>query len=278
MFYLNKTEKFLRSNNYPIYENAILRNQWGDYYLWQRDLLNAENEYKKGAILAKKSTTTDEEIKAYQNLSKVYLLKGDQQKSKHYKEKYMSMKDSLNNALIKNLDTSINEIADIKKIQESQRINKYIWFSIIALCSSGLIIGVVQIKNRRKIKEKEILLKSKEELILQHEKSVEELEGKISTPIEEIIELAKKNNPLFYSKFLLANPNFQNNLLKINSDLNVSELTFCAYLFLGFQTKEIANYTFKSIKTIQNRKNSIRKRLNIPSSADINIWIQEHVV
>lgn len=188
------------------------------------------------------------------------------------------MKDSVNNALIKNLDTSINEIADIKKIQESQRINKYIWFSIIALCSSGLIIGVVQIKNRRKIKEKEILLESNEELILQYEKSVEELEGKISTPIEDVIELAKTNNPLFYSKFLLAHPNFQNNLLKINSDLNVSELTFCAYLFLGFQTKEIANYTFKSIKTIQNRKNSIRKRLNIPSSADINIWIQEHVV
>jgi hypothetical protein len=32
-------------------------------------------------------------------------------------------------------------------------------------------------------------------------------------------------------------------------------------------------YTFVTPKAVQNRKNRIRKKLNIPSEEDINVWI-----
>ncbi|MBN9337366.1 MAG: hypothetical protein J0I88_05890, partial [Chryseobacterium sp.] len=70
-------------------------------------------------------------------------------------------------------------------------------------------------------------------------------------------------------------PDFCNKLQMTYPDLLNSELAFCAYLKLNFSTKEIATYTFTAIKSVQNRKNRIRKRLNIPSEEDIYIWIDK---
>jgi DNA-binding NarL/FixJ family response regulator len=44
-------------------------------------------------------------------------------------------------------------------------------------------------------------------------------------------------------------------------------------LKLKFTTKEIAEYTFVSIKAIQNRKNRLRKRLFIENDTDLYDWI-----
>ncbi|WP_414844158.1 helix-turn-helix transcriptional regulator [Chryseobacterium sp. IT-36CA2] len=69
-------------------------------------------------------------------------------------------------------------------------------------------------------------------------------------------------------------PNVCAAILKINPRLISSELKFCALLFLNFSTKDIAEYTFTSPKTVQNRKNGIRKKLNIPSDTDLYLWFK----
>jgi DNA-binding CsgD family transcriptional regulator len=92
---------------------------------------------------------------------------------------------------------------------------------------------------------------------------------------DEIITLAKENSPRLLNKFRLVYPDFFDEIAKIHPNLKNSELIFCIYLKLNFTTKEIATYTFVTPKAIQNRKNRIRKKLNIPSEMDIYKWFND---
>ena len=97
---------------------------------------------------------------------------------------------------------------------------------------------------------------------------------RVNDEFDNILDLAKKNHPNFYTRFQEYYPSFQSKLLERNPGLQTSELSLLAYIYLDFQTKEIADYTFKSTKTIQNRKHLLRKKLNIPSGEDFYIWLK----
>lgn len=92
---------------------------------------------------------------------------------------------------------------------------------------------------------------------------------------DEILALAKENSPRLLSKFRLANPEFFDKISAIQPNLKNSELIFCIYLRLNLTTKEIATYTYVTPKAIQNRKNRLRKKLNIPSEVDIYKWFND---
>ncbi|MDV3928575.1 hypothetical protein CMT52_15835 [Elizabethkingia anophelis] len=92
---------------------------------------------------------------------------------------------------------------------------------------------------------------------------------------EEVIELAKKNDMVFFTKFTALYPDFVPALQKINPDLKRSELIFCAMLKLNFSSKEIASITGVLHTSVQKRKNKIRKRLHIPSEADLYFFFDQ---
>lgn len=92
---------------------------------------------------------------------------------------------------------------------------------------------------------------------------------------DEIIALAKENSPRLLNKFRLAYPDFLDKISLIQSNLKNSELIFCIYLKLNLTTKEIATYIYVTPKAIQNRKNRLRKKLNIPSNLDIYKWFND---
>lgn len=94
---------------------------------------------------------------------------------------------------------------------------------------------------------------------------------------DEILRLAKENSPRLLSKFKSLYPDFFEKLAEIQPNLQNSELIFCIYLKLNLSTKEVATYTFVTPKAVQNRKNRIRKKLNIASSVDIYKWFDEHL-
>ncbi|MCY0968372.1 helix-turn-helix transcriptional regulator [Chryseobacterium wangxinyae] len=93
---------------------------------------------------------------------------------------------------------------------------------------------------------------------------------------DEILRLAKDNSPRLLSKFKSLYPDFFEKLEAIQPNLQNSELIFCIYLKLNLSTKEIATYTYVTPKAVQNRKNRIRKKLNIASSVDIYKWFDEN--
>ena len=102
---------------------------------------------------------------------------------------------------------------------------------------------------------------------------ISDLEQKVNVAYDEVVQLAKNNDPAFFGKFREVYPEFCDKLLKINPGLVNSELKFCALLFLNFSTKEIATYTFVQPRAVRIRKIRIRKKLNIPSDQDINVWM-----
>ena len=85
--------------------------------------------------------------------------------------------------------------------------------------------------------------------------------------------LAKNDNIVFYNKFQEVYPNFSNKLKRIAPTLVLTELQLCAYLKLNFTTKAIAIYTKSSVESINQKKYRLRKKLNIPSDEDMNIWM-----
>lgn len=91
--------------------------------------------------------------------------------------------------------------------------------------------------------------------------------------LSEIIELAKQNSPVLYTRFNEFNPTFFKRLLVFTPGLLVSEQILCIYIMLNFDTKEIARYTRVSVKSIQARKHRLRKKLNIQSKEDITCWM-----
>lgn len=139
---------------------------------------------------------------------------------------------------------------------------KYILISILLLC---IILGYFLFFFYRKYKSK----------------SLDKIDKQIDQPVlsnnnlfNEITLLAKQNSPEFLTRFSDYNPSFTGHLLAI-SDLKSSEIRFCAYLYLNFSTKDIAEYTHTSVRTVQTKKYNLRKKLNIPSDVDIYLWFND---
>ncbi|MBL7704030.1 MAG: hypothetical protein JNM21_00655 [Taibaiella sp.] len=111
------------------------------------------------------------------------------------------------------------------------------------------------------------------EMILQKEQEARSLQLKLNSSFVELIDLAKSNHPQFWLKFNEAYPEVKNRLIKLVPGLKVSELTLAAYIYLGFSTKEIADYTFKSPKTIENNRSNLRKKFNVPQEDSFAVWL-----
>ena len=89
----------------------------------------------------------------------------------------------------------------------------------------------------------------------------------------ELYELAMSKNSLFITYFKSQFPDFFDKLLQISPNLISSELEICALLKLNLTTKEMAIATNSTIRAIENKKYRIRRKLDITSEIDVNIYI-----
>ncbi|KQT22329.1 hypothetical protein ASG31_03075 [Chryseobacterium sp. Leaf404] len=182
-------------------------------------------------------------------------------------EKYTLINDILTSA-----NNKIQEIPVKKLIKENEEISKNSktkLYSVIIrflLVSAGIFM-FLKVKHHKKSREDKKKLYSREE-----ENSP--LQKKVIEAFGEIIQLAKKNSPEFFTRFQEVYPEVISNLLKIDSKLRVSELTLCSYIFLGFTTKDIASLTFRTISTVRNRKHNLGTKLNIPTEESTELWFK----
>jgi len=148
----------------------------------------------------------------------------------------------------------------------------------IILCIALLITLLLFIWKYReyKQKKKKILFAQKIE-IEQNKQLIETLELKVNESFSELIELAKKNSPTFWARFQEVHPKFLKRMLCIDANFKSSELILCAYIYLGFSTKEIADYTFKATKTIENNRYNLRKKLGLAPEEDLILWLRNRV-
>lgn len=279
--YLKVTKKILQSEPNKVFERSIYESQLGDYFFSKNDFTNAIKQYEKAILLAKESSALKIVLHSYQKLSASYENLSDGKRSMMYLKKYTALSDSLNSPINTNFEISLTRILDEKKIKSSNEKNEIVLFFGILIIVFGIfaVRNYLRNKDKNSLKEKLLednkkIIKEKEETLSVNEELIQVLEKKVNEKFNELIQLAKANAPNFYVRFHEVYPSFQEALLGCNKKLTASDLTFYAYLYLDFQTKEIADFTFKSIKTIQNKKSSLRKKVNISSSEDLYVWIK----
>lgn len=212
------------------------------------------------------------------------------------KEKYNSLKSIIqpNNMLsvhaqtglsyfIKNSDSKNNSAKSvfltfkkknykIKLAHLHHENNKFIIYnaivSLFILSAIFFYFHMSMKKHKKLLKQNEFILQSKDML-------TEELEKKINeNKFNDLILLAKKNSPEFLILFKEVYPGFVLKLKEKDPKIRSSELAFCALAFLNFSTKDIAEYTFVTIRAVQIRKNRLRKKYNISSNEDFNSWMR----
>ena len=91
---------------------------------------------------------------------------------------------------------------------------------------------------------------------------------------KELRELAMKNDPLFLKRFEEVYYDFTKKIMKKHPDLIRSEFSLCAMIFLNFTTKEIAEYTFIQVRSVQTNRSRLRKKMQLSSSTNLDQYIR----
>ncbi|MCQ9640927.1 tetratricopeptide repeat protein [Chryseobacterium sp. WG14] len=232
----------------------------GYYYIEINNYEEAERNLNKALEVIKIEHTHFSYVaEVYQSLAELYKKMDDEDKAYYYLEKYTEEQGKTDSAQFATMNKTVDDfIAETKNESDWSR-NKLplaIALSIAAISISGVYVR--KIINRLRLKKRSL------------KKEADELKNHVHTKqFQEVVELAKKNDSSFLLKFKELYPDFVSILLKINPDLENSELTFCAMLKLRLSSKEIADYTFVQHRSVQQKKYRIRKRLNIPAETDI---------
>ncbi|WP_163515895.1 helix-turn-helix transcriptional regulator [Gelidibacter japonicus] len=224
-----------------VYDTAL------SYYLQAEKVVDFKNHINVKAL--------------YENIIQLYQVFGDSEKE----EIYLHKLSLLNLNVYENQNESLRKILIDKKTQKKKNFKNF----ILVLCTL-LILAVLVVylfyKNRTKILEEQEQLSQ----LYLNEKSRHK-----SKNTDNLINMLKKNDIAFISSFNEDFPEFTKKILAINPEITNTEIEFCALIKLNIPTKDIARYKFLSIRTVQNKKYIIRKKLNIPKDVDIYLWINK---
>ncbi|MET3537435.1 hypothetical protein [Chryseobacterium limigenitum] len=265
-YYLKKASTFIPKNVEKTTENSVAYQHLPYIYFTYNQLLKAK---VANDLLLKEVTNEQnlEQIKAgYDVKSKITGKLKDTVQAFKDLTIYNKIRDSIDQIDQKNIKKSYLNIIGEKEDNIEGKTKKLKFLTVLIILfvlfsTSGLVYLRKYIK--RKNIEKRNILQEKEEL-----------ESKVNDSFEELVLLAKENSPIFLVRFQEIYPEFCQEIIKINPNIQNSELIFCAYLYLNFSTKDIARYTFVTPTSVQMRKYRLRKKINIPPDVDIYIWMK----
>ncbi|WP_312345491.1 tetratricopeptide repeat protein [Chryseobacterium binzhouense] len=266
-FYLDLGEKMAATKKFPLFQESILQRNQGRYFMEKNDYAKAVFYLEKSLAISKQLNKPQDVKETHKMLAKAYKSLKDDEKSVQNLEKYTAITDSLLAERQKIQHLPIEKVIKEKEESSKKSFSKLylIIFAIVLLFAVIYFISRKKFSAKSLEKEMEISLKEEENLQLQQ---------KVNEKFDDIIQLAKNNSPEFFTRFQEIYPHVISNLLKVNPRLRVSELTLCAYIYLGFNTKDIANYTFRTISTVRNRKHNLRTKLNIPAEESTELWFK----
>lgn len=270
--YINMGDLYVRSKNT---DSAFY------YAKKSQELLNTLKHYDKRYQLNIYSEQA--EILIIQNKHKLaipILIKAlDLSKKNNFDELSLDFLKSLNICFAKTKDNSspyyLHYLAISKTYEENNTLNfgekaafffknnyyiRNFGFVIILILLTTTSI-IIYVKNQKTKKIADQLFVQKQE----NEKNTEIIASQKMT-LEEIIELAKNNESAFLMHFSEYNTAFYNKLCTDFPELSNTQKKVIALSYLYFTTKDIANITNTSLRTIQNHKYNIRKILKMDKS------------
>ncbi len=166
-------------------------------------------------------------------------------------EKFEALLQQVEQNLLQSKYNSINRMLDI---QPSQKLTQRIWIVILSvfLILAGALFFYI----------KWTASKKKEEILINPDN------------FDNLLKMAESDDAGFMNAFEQLYPDFTQKLLNINSSLSRTEIEFCALLKMNQTTKQISILKSIEVRTVQNKKYRIRKRLNLPESTDIYNWFE----
>ncbi|MBP2616976.1 tetratricopeptide repeat protein [Chryseobacterium jejuense] len=261
LYYCHKALKLSISRKDTVRQGSISGNIGRVYY---------ENNNQDSALFyLKKALPLMEQNKSYllknvyDDLALVYEKQKDYKNSLYYRNKYKKLDDSLRNTEKK----AVNKESIQANEKNKQQANRFYFILggvlvillIIIYFATRYFIGYQ--KERKEKKQKEAV--------------ISDLEDKVNDAFEEVIQLAKSDDPAFLPRFKEVYPDFYKKLSETYPFLTSGQLKFCALLRLNFSTKEIAHYNHLTIRGIEIKKNRLRKQLDISSFEDLNNWMMK---
>ena len=91
---------------------------------------------------------------------------------------------------------------------------------------------------------------------------------------EELVQLAKTNSNNLVVRFTQLYPNCVHNLKTKHPEITNADLQMCIIIYWNFTTKEIAKYTYLTIRSVQTKRSRLRKKVGLSPDADIYQYIQ----
>lgn len=268
--YLNKSLSLVKKYKIPVFYNT---------FTYLGNLEEKIGNHQKALAFYDKSLANMREVgnrnsirDTYRFLSDYYRKYNlDKTKAGEYELAFSRLNDSLEKENRQVIDMALNQILKSKDKESASKVSKSFTISLIAFLLLVVAISFFVWRSRHNRK----VLVQKEEALQETETINKELTEQIGeNKFNNLIELAKSNNPEFLTLFTELYPQFIQALKSRDSNLRSTELEFCAMAFLNFSTKNIAEYTFVTVRAVQVRKNRLRKKFDIPSDADFNNWMR----
>ncbi|KQS89849.1 LuxR C-terminal-related transcriptional regulator [Chryseobacterium sp. Leaf394] len=207
-------------------------------------------------------------LQVYKNISEIYGTIGEKEKESDYLKKHAETSIEMQQSKTANTNAAVKMILKEEEKKLSAYENKsFLTIGGIVAGTAALIFGLFVWYRKSS--------KKTEEIISQKEEENQDLKQKVNESFEETVHLAKTNSPEFLARFQEVYPEFIEKLKKLYPEISSEDLRFCALLKLNFSTKDISEYTFVTVRTVQTRKSRLRKKFNIPSDQDIYLWINE---
>lgn len=268
--YLDKSLALVEKYKIPEFYNTLT---------FLGNLEDRKGNRQKALAFYQKSLTNMREVgnrnaikNTYRYLADYYLNNNlDKAKADEYELAFSRLNDSLENENRQVVDMVLTQILKSKDRESATKVSKSVRISIIALVLLVVAITFFVWRSRHSRR----ILDQKEEALQETETVNRELTEQIGeNKFNNLIELAKSNNPEFLALFIELYPQFIQALKSLDPNLRSTELEFCAMAFLNFSTKNIAEYTFVTVRAVQIRKNRLRKKFEIPSDVDFNNWMR----
>ncbi|MBP1164477.1 MULTISPECIES: transcriptional regulator [unclassified Chryseobacterium] len=252
------------------YQRAVVLHNYGEFLETQNKNSEAIDTCKASLRLAKEVDRPKLILNNFQLLADLYKKIHELDLENEYLNKATSLKDSLDNNQNKAVILAIDSM-EKKELDEKRKTqnNALLYGSI-----SVIVIFLLCTYFYLQIKKKKAKLIQSNEIIIQKEEETIDLKRKLSENHETIIQLARDNSIGFLAKFQEAYPEVCQKLQMVNAKLTKSDLSFCAMIWLGFSSKEIAQCTSMEHRSVQTKKYRIRKKLNIDTETDLYYFIR----
>jgi tetratricopeptide (TPR) repeat protein len=235
----------------------------GVVYSFYADLLAEKKEYEKALEFYKKAADILVNTKRINKLPELYqqiAVTYEKVSNKEMADQYSLKAKQLDKALKQSGNEAIDlSLSDVVKQKSKDNIN------LMVIGASIFTLGIFAFLYLKRRKHKE---ENKDFQIPDAETS--QKKEKISKEdFAELLDLARKNDLKFLKRFEEINPSLFQNVLKISPQLTKSELSLCAMIWLGFSSKDIADFTFIQHRSVQTKKGRLRKKLNVSSDRDL---------